>query len=127
MPRAGKYVRAPPIPPNSDEEEPFRDENIAGLFVRAPNDHQPYVEDEGADHHDASSSTMPNRQEELEARILELENVIKEMSRAHHNSQEGPANSPSITPTLPSTQPPTEPYTEPSGASSSGSLIRWDY
>lgn len=126
MPRAGKYVRAPPIPPNSDEEEPFRNENIAGLFVRAPNDHQPYVEDEGADHHDASSSTRPNRQEELEARILELENVIKEMSRAHHNSQEGPANSPSITPTLPSTEPPTEPYTEPSSASSSGSLIRWD-
>lgn len=126
MSSSGKYVRAPPAAPESDVEGSSCDESEVGRFVRAPS--QDSSAEEGiAEECGQSSRSSPGYQMQLEARVLELENVIKKMSgatddatrmtREESYSEVGP----SITPSAP---PPTSPTTSPSPTG--GSAIRWD-
>ncbi|XP_062549888.1 uncharacterized protein LOC134214549 [Armigeres subalbatus] len=95
MSSPGKYVRAPAIESESDSDE-LTNNNMRGLYVRAL---QTSSEDEMVEEVDSSlarhSIAPPVDQLELQKRVKELEEALKEMSECRSNRSSGkPSTSP---------------------------------
>ncbi|XP_062558173.1 uncharacterized protein K02A2.6-like [Armigeres subalbatus] len=124
MSGAGKYVRAPHRTSLSENGDSSDDEVQTGQFVRAPLVHSPMADQSYTDDEYAHYSYAPDYKEKLEARVLELENVINELKAKQRTSREEPTAGEKSSPTIPYIAPLIEPT--PSVSSTSGGTVRWD-
>lgn len=86
----GRYVRAPPDTTGSDSDDSLSNEAGVDRFIRAPYMQRSDIKGENGiidNDFDYHSSTGPDSWAELEARVRELENVIKNMRDANRTPQ----------------------------------------
>lgn len=91
MSAIGKYVRAPTVLSDSDTEGSLHDEEVSGKYVRSANAQQTggdgeLIHEVSDEYNHYRSAIVSDCQKQLEARIQELEHVIKEMGGTSRNS-----------------------------------------